>query len=108
MESVYKECLAEELDLNRISYTRERPVSLKYRERRLDSTLRLDFLVEGQLILEIKAVEALTDIHAAQLLTYLRLSGIHVGLLFNFNVIILSKGIRRIINGYRDSGSISL
>jgi GxxExxY protein len=101
LESVYKECLRQELATIGLSFAQECQIPLLYRGRPLQSTFRLDFLVEGQLILEIKAIEALTDVHAAQLLTYLRLSSIHLGLLINFNVIVLSKGIRRIINGYR-------
>ena len=96
---MYKECLDHELTLNHIAFARECSVPLKYRGRALRSTLRLDFLVEGRLILETKAIDALAQIHAAQLLTYLRLSNVRIGLLMNFNVITLNKGIRRIING---------
>jgi GxxExxY protein len=99
LESVYEECMALELDRRQISYERQIAVPLAYRGKRLGADLRLDLLVEGQVIVELKAIETILPIHSAQLLTYLRLSQRRFGLLINFNVPILKDGIKRMING---------
>lgn len=100
LESAYTECLCRELVLRGISFERERPVPLEYKGIRLEGGYRLDLLVAGCVVVEVKSVEALAPIHDAQLLTYLRLGGWRVGLLINFNVAVLKNGIRRKILGY--------
>jgi GxxExxY protein len=99
LESVYESALCEELSLRSVGYQRQLGIPLRYKGRRLDCDLKLDLLVEGSLIVEVKALEKVLPIHKAQLLTYLRLQGIAVGLLLNFNVEVLRDGIRRILNG---------
>ena len=98
LESVYEECLCREFDLHRFSYERQKQLPVEYKGVRLDCGFRLDVVVEGQLILELKSCERLEPIHEAQLLTYLKLTGIKVGLLINFNVPVLRDGIKRISN----------
>lgn len=95
LESVYEHCLAHELALRGIGFTRQRTLPIIYEGERLDAGLRLDLIVDERVIVEVKAVEALAPIHEAQLLTYLRLSGIRLGLLINFNSALLKNGIRR-------------
>ena len=97
MESSYKECLFYEIAKSGISVVKEKNLPLVYKDVILDAGYRIDLLVEDKLIVEIKSVESLTDIHSAQLLTYLKLSGCRLGLLFNFNVTHLTSGIRRLI-----------
>ena len=98
LESVYEECLCREFDLQSFSYERQKQLPVEYKGVRLDCGFRLDVVVERQLILELKSCERLEPIHEAQLLTYLKLTGIKVGLLINFNVPKLRDGIKRIIN----------
>lgn len=100
LESAYQECLCRELSVRRISFERERPLPLEYKGIHLECGYRLDLLVEGAVVVEIKSVEALAPVHEAQLLTYLRLGGWRVGLLINFNVEVLKQGIRRKIVGW--------
>ena len=98
LESTYEECLCRELGLRKISFERQKELPIEYKGIKLDCGYRLDIIVEGRLILEIKACEGLLPIHQAQLLTYLKLTGMKVGLLINFNVRILKEGIKRISN----------
>jgi len=98
LESVYEECLCHEFDLQSFLYERQKQLPVEYKGVRLDCGFRLDVVVERQLILELKSCERLEPIHEAQLLTYLKLTGIKVGLLINFNVPVLRDGIKRIIN----------
>ena len=100
LESAYRECLSRELLLRGIPFEREKPLPLEYKGVHLEAGYRLDFLVAGCVVVEIKAIEALAPVHDAQLLTYLRLGGWRVGLLINFNVAILKNGIHRKILGY--------
>jgi GxxExxY protein len=95
LESAYQRCLCQELSLRRIPFEREVPIPLEYRGIRLEAGYRLDLLVGGQVVVEIKAMEAIAAIHEAQLITYLRLGGWKVGLLMNFDVVVLKDGIRR-------------
>jgi len=95
LESVYQECLARELFLRHIPFERQRPLPLEYKGIRLECGYRLDLLVAGLVVVEIKAIEAIAPVHEAQLITYLRLGGWHVGLLINFNVVVLKNGICR-------------
>ncbi|MGH2518122.1 MAG: GxxExxY protein [Ktedonobacterales bacterium] len=97
LESAYEACLEYELRDQGFVVERQKPLPLVYREVRLECGYRLDLLVEGKIVVEVKAVEGLEAIHSAQLLSYLKLSGCHVGLLINFNVQQLKAGIRRII-----------
>ena len=95
LESSYRECLCRELLLRDIAFQREYGLPLQYKGIRLECGYRIDILVSGLVVVEIKAVEALAPIHDAQLLTYMRLGGWKVGLLMNFNVVVLKDGIRR-------------
>jgi GxxExxY protein len=95
LESTYEECLAREFELRGIHYDRQRAVPVVYKDVKLDCGYRIDLVVEGQVVVELKAVENLAKIHEAIVLTYLRLSGCKIGLLINFNVLTLKEGIRR-------------
>jgi GxxExxY protein len=97
LESVYKECLFYEITKKGIRVEKEKPLPVIYEEIKLECGYRLDLLVENKLIVELKAVEALNDVHLAQVLTYLKGSGCKLGLLINFNVVKVKDGIRRII-----------
>ncbi len=92
LESAYEECLARELALHGIPFERQKPLPLVYKDVKLDCGYRVDLLVDGRVILELKSVEALAPIHEAIVLTYLRLSGCKIGLLINFNVSVLKDG----------------
>jgi GxxExxY protein len=98
LESAYEECLCHELDLSKIPYERQKELPIEYKGMKLDCGYRLDIVVANQLIIELKACESLEPVHEAQLLTYLKLSGIKVGLLMNFNVPVLKQGIKRLVN----------
>ncbi|MEO8593597.1 MAG: GxxExxY protein [Candidatus Solibacter sp.] len=98
LESMYQECLCMEFEDVRISYQREVPLPIRYKNRQLSYLYRLDLLVEGTVILEIKAMEQLLPLHSAQLLTYLKNFDKQVGLLINFNVPVLKDGVRRVVN----------
>ena len=98
LESAYEECVSRELFLRKMSFKRQVPLSVEYKGVKLDCGYRLDIVVAGKLILELKACESLQPIHEAQLLTYLKLTGIKVGLLINFNVPVLKDGIKRLVN----------
>ena len=97
MESVYEECLCRELELRNIPFERQKPLPLKYKEVEIDCGYRLDIVVGRDVIVELKACNSLEPIYEAQLLTYLRLTGVKVGLLLNFNVPVLRDGIRRLV-----------
>jgi GxxExxY protein len=97
LESTYEQCLAYELKNNGFSFKLQHPLPVKYKEIRLDCGYRLDLLVENELIVELKSVEAIKKIHEAQLLTYMKLTGIEIGLLINFNVPLLKDGIKRFV-----------
>lgn len=98
LESAYSSCLAREFSLQGISYTCETPLDINYKGVKLDVGYRLDFYVENKVIVEIKSVEKLLQIHDAQLLSYLRLSNIKLGLLINFNTSLLKNGVKRMVN----------
>ncbi len=97
LESAYEECLCLELQEAGLAFRRQVPLPITYKSIRLDCGYRLDLLIEDQLILELKSVEGLLPIHEAQVLTYMRLSGVHTGLLLNFNSAVLKSGIRRLM-----------
>lgn len=98
LESAYGACLRYELVKSGLIVEVQKPLPLVYESVKLECGYRLDLLVGRSVIIEIKAVEALNDLHLAQLLTYLRLSGCRLGLLLNFNVLRLKDGIRRVVN----------
>lgn len=98
LESAYETCLVYELTQKGLKVERQKALPIIYREIQLDCGYRIDILVEDQVIVELKAVERLEPIHEAQLLSYLKLSGCKVGLLINFNVRMLKRGIRRIVH----------
>lgn len=100
LESAYKECLYYELKQMGLNVEKEKPLPLIYHEVRLEIGYRVDLLVERKVIVELKAVEALNDVHLAQVLTHLKLNNNRIGLLINFNVSVLKDGIRRLINKY--------
>ena len=98
LESAYEECLSQELQLRGISFERQKPLPVKYKGARLDCGYRLDMVVEDKVILELKACDSIEEIHKAQILTYLRLSGLKLGLILNFNVPVMKEGIVRVVN----------
>ncbi len=97
LESAYEECLCFELEKDNLPFRRQVPLQVIYKGVHLECGYRLDIVVEEKLILELKTTEKLQRIHEAQLLTYLRISGIKTGLLMNFNVAVLKDGIRRMV-----------
>ena len=105
LEGAYERCLVHELVLQGIHAERQKKQSIKYRGLEIDEGYRIDVLVEGSIILELKAVDHLNNIHIAQLLTYLKLSGCRLGYLMNFNVKLLKDGIKRIANDYPEESS---
>jgi GxxExxY protein len=98
LESAYQQCLLYEMQRKGLKFNTQVKVPVKYREVALDCGYKLDLIVEEKVIVELKAIEQLTWIHEAQLLTYLRLTGLRVGLVINFNVPVLKQGIRRVMN----------
>ena len=98
MESAYSRCLAIELERRGLRFQQEVPISLNYRGTPVDVSYRADFIVEPRLIIEVKSVQTLEGIHRAQLLTYLKLTGIKVGLLLNFNTQRLRNGTVRLVH----------
>ena len=99
LESAYKECLCYKLVKSGLFVEKEKPMPIIFEEVRLDVGYRLDLLIENKLVIELKSVEAINDVHMAQTLTYLKLGNYKLGILMNFNVIKLKDGIKRIING---------
>jgi GxxExxY protein len=97
LESTYEECLCHEFKLRNISFERQKPIPIEYKDSSLDCGYRVDILVENKVILELKCVDTIIPIHEAQLLTYLKLSGIKVGFILNFNVSIMRDGIKRMV-----------
>ena len=98
LESAYEECLYYELLQSGLKVEKQKALPLVYREVKLDAGYRIDLLVENSVVVEIKSIEAFTDVHIAQVLTYLKLSGCKIGLLLNFNVTSLKNGIKRLVN----------
>ncbi|HET7212558.1 MAG TPA: GxxExxY protein [Terriglobia bacterium] len=99
LESAYEACLAFELTSRNLAVETQKPLPLVYHDAKLECGYRIDLLVAGTVIVEIKSVAALAPIHEAQMISYLKLSGCKVGLLINFNVCTLKEGIRRFVNG---------
>ena len=97
LESTYEQCLAYELSRTKIPFKVQVELPVEYKEIRLDCGYRIDVLADDRLIVELKSVNQLMPIHEAQILTYMKLAGVKVGLLINFNVTILTKGVRRFV-----------
>lgn len=102
LESADEECLARELALRGIRFVRQKPLPVVYKDVKLECGYRMDLLVDGRVVVELKAVDTLAPIHDAILLTYLRLSSCQIGLLINFNVPALKDGVRRLVNKYQE------
>ena len=98
LESSYEACMFYELKKHNILVEKQKPLPLIYEEVKLEVGYRVDIIIENKVILEIKSVEALNDVHIAQVLTYLKLSNCKLGMLLNFNVALIKNGIKRIAN----------
>ncbi len=98
LESAYQECLFYELKQAGLEVQKEKPMPIVYKDVKLDHGYRIDLLVEKKVVIEIKTVEVLNDVHTAQILTYLKLGNYKLGLLLNFHVSILKNGIKRVVN----------
>jgi len=98
LESAYENCLCHELQLRNVTFERQKPLPITYKGVNLDCGYRLDVVIQGLLVLEVKACDRIEPIHQAQLLTYLKLSGLSLGLLLNFNVPLMRDGIVRVAN----------
>jgi GxxExxY protein len=98
LESTYEECICHEMSFGGLSLERQKPLAIMYKGMKLDCGYRLDVVVEKAIILELKSCEKIEPIHRPQLLTYLKLSGLNLGLILNFNVTLMRDGIVRIVN----------
>jgi GxxExxY protein len=98
LESAYQECLLFELRSKGLIVEKEKPLPIIYKDIKLDHGYRIDLLVESEVVIEIKTVESFTDVHSAQVLTYLKLGNYPLGLLFNFHTLLLKNGLKRFIN----------
>ena len=98
LESAYQECLFYELTQAGLRVKKEKPMPIVYKEVKLDHGYRIDLLIENRVVVELKTVDYLSDVHTAQILTYLKLGNYKLGLILNFNVSTLKEGIKRIIN----------
>ena len=107
MESVYEECLCYELSQLGLHFQRQVHLPINYKGIKLDCGFKMDLLVEDAIVIELKTVDELLPVHSAQLLTYLKFSGKKVGLLINFNEPILRKGLKRMVNHYREPSTNS-
>ena len=99
LESAYQECLFYKLQQVGLVVEKEKPMPLVFEGIKLECGYRIDLLVESKVVIELKSVESLTDVHLAQTLTYMKLGNYKLGLLINFNVVLLKQGIKRVING---------
>jgi GxxExxY protein len=102
LESAYKECLFYKLNQDGIYVEKEKPMPLIYENVNLECGYRIDLLVENKVVIEIKSVESINEVHVAQVLTYMKLGSFRLGLLINFNVFLLKNGIRRIVNEFKE------
>ena len=102
LESAYEECLCHEFNVRGLLYERQKPLPILYKGKKLDCGYRLDLVVEDKIILELKACEKIEPIHKAQLLTYLKISGLNLGLLLNFNVPLMRDGVTRVVNEFNE------
>ena len=99
LESAYQECLFFKIKQAGLVVQKEKPMPLIFEEVKLECGYRIDLLIENKLVIELKSVESLNDVHLAQTLTYMKLGNYKLGLLINFNVALLSRGVKRVING---------
>ena len=97
LESIYEDCLCHELKLREITFERQKPVDINYKDLKISSGYRIDLIVEGSVIVELKAVREMNPIFEAQLLTYMKISGCKKGLIINFNVPVLKDGLKRMV-----------
>lgn len=102
LESAYEECVCEELVLQKIPFKRQVPLPVEYKNKKLDVGYRIDLLVNDEVVVELKTVESILPIHEAQTLTYMRLGGWQVGLILNFNVVVLKNGIKRLVHKLKE------
>ena len=102
LESAYEECLCHEFNVRGLLYERQKSLPILYKGKKLDCGYRLDLVVEDKIMLELKACEKIEPIHKAQLLTYLKISGLNLGLLLNFNVPLMREGITRVVNEFNE------
>jgi GxxExxY protein len=102
LESAYEECLCRELNRNKLSFERQKALPVVYKGRKLNCGYKLDIVVESTIALELKSCEQIEPIHRAQLLTYLKLSGLKLGLLLNFRVLVMREGIVRSVNRLKE------
>ncbi|QYY34357.1 GxxExxY protein [Ruficoccus sp. ZRK36] len=107
LENAYELCLAHELSLRGVSFVRQKCLPVVYKDYQVEDAYRVDLLVENCLLVELKSVEKMTDVHMAQVLTYLKLSDLQLGLLLNFNTTLMKHGIRRVVHNYHPSSSCS-
>jgi GxxExxY protein len=105
LESAYEECLCYDLSTLGLAFERQKDLPVEYKSVRLACGYKIDIIVEGLLVVELKAVERFLPIHQAQLLTYLKLSSLSVGLLINFNVPVLKQGLKRIVHNFSDTSA---
>jgi GxxExxY protein len=98
LESAYEECLCHELSIQGLLFEKQKPLSVDYKGKKLDCGYRMDIVVEKEVIIELKSCEKIEPIHKAQLLTYLKLSGLNLGLILNYNVPLMRDGIVRNLN----------
>jgi GxxExxY protein len=104
LESAYEECLNYELSKYDLKVERQKPLPLIYEEVKMECGYRADFVINQKVVLEIKSVEALNDIHLAQMITYLKLAKCRLGLLINFNVLKVVSGVKRVVNNFHQEG----
>lgn len=97
LESAYEACLCHELHLRGIQFARQVPLPLVYKTIRVECGYRVDLIAANRVVVELKTVETVTDLHKAQLLTYLRITGLRIGLIFNFNTAVLKNGVVRLV-----------
>jgi len=102
LESAYEACLARELQLRGIPFNQQVPLPVVYKDLKLDCGYRMDLVVDEAIVIEVKSVDAVCDIHEAQCLTYLRFSGKHLCLLLNFNTLLMKDGIKRYVMNHQD------
>ena len=102
LESAYEECLSQEFSFRNFSFERQKSLPVIYKGKKLDCGYRLDMVIENAIILELKSCEKIEPIHKAQLLTYLKLSGLHLGLILNFNTTVMRDGIVLIVNELKE------
>ena len=102
LESAYEECLCRELSIRGIAFERQKPLPIVYKDSKLNCGYRLDIVVENAIIIELKSCDQIDPLHKAQLLTYLKISGLTLGLLLNFNTAVMRDGIVRIVNGIKE------